>query len=280
MFLTIIKSSRIYHWPIIILNACMMEYSLSRTWHTGLVVGIALCFAASYGFIINDIKDVNTDRINGVDRLQNLSQKSLNITGLFATLIAIISIIIASSINLLAIIVTASVLASLFAYSFFVRKTILANILCTLICTSPLWSIYFIKCIEPNLINAGIVLTALLLLFIREIVFDMEDRKGDEIDGRNSLPISLGIKYTKFIISFFLILGLISLLFGIFPLFLMENLFLKFITIILFMGFSMLFIIPYIILFKEESWENYRRFSNYTRLAMIILPLFLFISTL
>lgn len=52
---------------------------------------------------------------------------------------------------------------------------------------------------------------AFLTTLIRELIKDIEDYEGDRLQGRKSVPITLGISYTKLIIVGLIILTLVSL---------------------------------------------------------------------
>ena len=61
---------------------------------------------------------------------------------------------------------------------------------------------------------AGFSFFAFISTLIREIVKDMQDYEGDSAFGRNTLPIILGIFYTKIVVSVLLVLTIAALAFA------------------------------------------------------------------
>lgn len=106
---------------------------------------------------------------------------------------------------------------------------------------------------------------AFLSTLIREIIKDIEDFEGDEAFGRNSLPITLGIFYTKLIVIL-LIIALIASLVGIYFWFLPDK-----ITLLYFI-FAL--IVPFLALIffvvRASDKKQYHFASNFTKIIMLM----------
>ncbi len=105
---------------------------------------------------------------------------------------------------------------------------------------------------------------AFLLTMIREIIKDVEDFEGDSIYGGKTMPIVLGVIYTKIVIITFILVTLFSLLYSYFR-FLKDSY-----TLIYFVFFL---IIPLILLVYKiiiaDKKKDYHRASTLSKLIML-----------
>ena len=183
------------------------------------------------GYIINDIYDIKTDKINK-------GKKSIvgkYISGTYARLYYFILIIIgfftalyiATQINkILYIGFYFMAVSLLYFYSSSLKKTLLwGNVLVSAFSASVLGIILFIE--KEGLAELAIAakedfyfIFLLLITFIvfsfivslsREIVKDIEDMEGDNIIRAKTLPLIRGIEFSKKIVQFLLILTMILL---------------------------------------------------------------------
>ncbi len=189
-----------------------------------------LCIAAA-GYILNDIQDQDTDRVNRPQRLtvgHGISEKAaynayfaLNIVGVAS------GFYLANAIGkplFAAIFICIAAVLHLYATSL-KQSLLIGNILVALLLS---FSVYIIGIFDlyPVLnpenrallsiifqILIDYAVFAFLINFIREIVKDLEDVDGDYNQGMNTLPIALGIGRTSRVLFYVSIVPIAVLLF-------------------------------------------------------------------
>lgn len=112
---------------------------------------------------------------------------------------------------------------------------------------------------------------AFLTTLIRELIKDIEDHEGDEAQGRRSVPIILGISYTKLIIGGLIIMTVVSLAY-LYKAYLMIGFYGETDYLSLFYFIFLLFI-PFCYLFYKVmvavKKEHYRSAHLLTKLIML-----------
>lgn len=202
---------------------------LSITEFILVVIGTVLIAAA--GYIQNDVADVAADAINkpGKNFIQKqISEKLANrltwaLFGLGIVLGFIADVLIglkpvAGNVMLLAVVL-------LFVYNkFFKRLPVIGNLVISLLTAMPLLILGLIETlnvVEFNVVNSMVIkdmwlglgifaVFAFVTNLIREVVKDIQDMQGDEMQGAKTLPIVIGEKASKFVIAV-LLLGLVRL---------------------------------------------------------------------
>ena len=107
---------------------------------------------------------------------------------------------------------------------------------------------------------------AFLVSLIREIIKDMEDIKGDETVGSTTLPLVVGIKYTRFIVMAILFITIILL--GYFQIVLYRlNLQLVFWYFLVTVQFGAIYLL--VKLFFVHDKKGYHHLSNICKLIML-----------
>lgn len=112
---------------------------------------------------------------------------------------------------------------------------------------------------------AGFSFFAFITTLTREIIKDTEDFEGDSAYGRNTLPIMLGIKWTKIIIAVLILITLASI--GI--------IYLKFLTgsVLTLWYISLAVVIPFVVLIfkliKADSKADYHFASIFMKFIML-----------
>jgi len=198
-----------------------VSVSLSKFDFTVLI--IATLAIAAAGYIINDIFDVQADKINKPNKViieKFISPKVafnfyiiLNALGILAGFYVTYRI---NKLSFIAIFVITALLLKLYN-SNFKKKPLLGNLIISLLVSLSILIVGILDIIpaitEENAANqfyAFRVLTdyaifAFMFMLLREIVKDIEDVKGDKILNMNTLPILLGQAKTNkivFILSF------------------------------------------------------------------------------
>ena len=95
----------------------------------------------------------------------------------------------------------------LWFYSHKLKKiTFVGNMSAALLSITPFFAIFIYYRLE-NLLILTYVSFILLIIFIREIIKDLEALKGDVIIGYPTLPVTLGVYRTKWLVAAFALLG-------------------------------------------------------------------------
>ena len=174
---------------------------------------IATILIAAAGYVINDINDVVSDRINKSTKTYIPSPFSegsafniylvLNIAGVGLGFLMCYSM---NLINFATIFVLISAL--LYVYANFLKRVILiGNLVVSIAVASSIFIVIIFdmlpvlnqfkqELITPMSILRDYGIFALMLNFLREIIKDIEDANGDYADGIQSLPIVLGLERT------------------------------------------------------------------------------------
>jgi len=194
-----------------------------------LLVIATLCIAAA-GNIINDIYDVEIDKINKPNKVligKKISERNanrlfiiLNITGVA------IGFYLANSIgkpSFAALFIVFSALLYLYA-SYLKGMLLIGNLLISALVAMSLiivalFDLFPAITSQNQAIQSAVfkivlhyALFAFFINFIREIVKDLQDINGDKKGGMNTLPIALGRKRTikiVFILGIFMVLGVV-----------------------------------------------------------------------
>ena len=237
---------------------------------------ILAAFAASFtlasGNIINDIYDVEIDKINRSSRPLP-SGKIINKEALVLYFIfQLLSLILSWFINLPAFFIVIIATLLLFLYSKYLKRIpLIGNI--TVAFLTGLVFIYGGIAVENY--DAAIIpaLFAFLINLIREIVKDMKDVKGDEKAGVVSFPIKYGFQKSKILILFVIIL---LFLFTFYP-FLIQLFRIEYFIVVMVIV-NPLLIYSVKILFEDHSEKNLDKISNILKLDMVVGLLAIFIG--
>ncbi len=181
-----------------------------------LIAAIAAFFVCAAGNVVNDIRDIEIDRIAHPGRVlvtEGLSVKFANWIAAICNLLAIIS---AVAVNFEVTIMVLAAIALLYGYNYGLKKVPLAgNIAVALLAalTFMTGGLAVDTVLALNLPGPIVpALFAFLLHLVREIVKDVEDIEGDRIAGYRSLPIVTGVsKSLSLAILLFLLLGFTTL---------------------------------------------------------------------
>jgi len=118
---------------------------------------------------------------------------------------------------------------------------------------------------EANRYFIAYGLFAFLVSFFREIIKDLEDIEGDEKYGCRTIPIVMGIKRSKILVAFFVVLTILMLAFGQWT-FLNRGWTLVFSYFLLVVQLPLIYLIYK--LFSSEKREDYHFLSNLCKLIM------------
>jgi geranylgeranylglycerol-phosphate geranylgeranyltransferase len=227
------------------------------------LAAFAASFALASGNIINDIIDVDTDKINKPFRPLASGKISLGEAYGLYILFVFISIVISFLLNEIALLIVLFSIFLLFIYSKYLKRIpILGNIIVAFL--TGLVFIFGGVVVENPVAAIVPAVFAFLINIIREIVKDMEDVEGDIKTGVITFPIKFGLQKSKFLILIFAV----SLLFyTIYP-FLTQLYKIEYFIVV------MVIVNPILIycvkkLFEDPSQKSLKQISNLLKLSMV-----------
>lgn len=199
--------------PIAIGDAASAEYP---PFHYYLVIAIITCIVTVGGYIINDIYDIEIDRVNKPLKVM-LKPKSWVIVYKILFLIGL-ALVVYLSVQLSNIFYTPIYLISWVLLNVYSKKLkclpLIGNVVVALMSAcavvaiiAPAFSIYMtfdeesLRLIFLPMIYYTIM--AFMLTLVREIVKDLEDIEGDKLQGCRTLAVASGVTKTKVFTQFF-----------------------------------------------------------------------------
>ncbi len=212
-YIEITRPLNLFITAAVIFGAAIICYDGIFNFGDVILASLAAMFTAAGGNIINDYFDIGTDFVNRP--LRPLPSKRLKPAEarMFYLFLIAASFIAAAYVNIAVFIIVLVTTNVLFFYSLkFKRIPLFGNFVISSI--TGLTFIYggaAVYNITPAFIPA---VFALLVNFIREIIKDMEDIKGDTATGVKTFPIKYGFKASKNIIF---ILSAILFIFTLIP---------------------------------------------------------------
>lgn len=160
---------------------------------------LAATASISFGNVVNDIKDIASDKISHPERPLPRGEMSLRSALIFSILLASLALFLSFKVTLLHGIATLIPLSLLLVYAIYLKGTpITGNILVALLVAYPLIYGSLGSNQAKNVFIPAIL--AFLLNFSREIIKDLQDEKGDSAVGYGTsahLPPNL-LKFTLF----------------------------------------------------------------------------------
>jgi len=227
-----------------------------------LSAGIIAFLVCAFGNVVNDLKDIQIDKINNPRRPLASGSARKPITIMLAVFLFFASGTASLSLGLYPSLVVNGALIILLAYAFYFKSTMLGN--------------YVVALVSGLSFILGGILTrnpACLIPFVfsffihtpREILKDVIDMDGDRAGGVTSLPILLGV-VPAYHISAFILCCLCILLPLPFLLQLLSTVYLAVMVI----GAYPLLIFVIVQLFKKPPRERLSRYSTVLKIVMVI----------
>ena len=186
---------------------------------------------AAGGYIVNDIEDVEIDKLNKPEHKRIVgrvfSLKTAWLAYHFCTVLGfIISLYLAFYVqNVVQLLIYPAAVGLLYAYSrWFKRQPLTGNLVVSFFCAFVAWVVFYAQNLSPvfssflktpflesaQLTFIGYAVFAFLSTLFREIIKDIEDAEGDSAGNCRTLPIVLGIPKSKIVVT---IVGIIFLFF-------------------------------------------------------------------
>lgn len=225
---------------------------------------LAATLTAAAGNVVNDIFDLEIDKVNRPLRPLPLEKITVKQAYFLYFCLLLISVLIALLLSLLALyIVLFSHLLLLLYSKYFKRIPFIGNL--TVAFLTGLVFIYGGVVVESPAAAIIPAIFAFLINLIREIVKDMQDIEGDKKAGAISIPVKFGISKSKMLVSLF---TFILITFSLYP-FIAKLYKIEFFIIVM---VSVNPILIYIVknLYASDSERSLRRISNLLKLSMIL----------
>lgn len=231
---------------------------------TMMLAGLSASLIAAGGNVINDIYDIETDKINRPERALPSGKISLNAAFNYYLLLTSGGIIISVLISFIAFAVAFAVFAGLWFYASMFKRLPLAGNFAIAVFTGM---VFPYGALAGGEISAGYFpfLFAFLTTLIREVLKDLEDISGDRQTGARTFPVMFGEKKGKLFVR---VTSVILFLATLLP-FILDVYKIEFFII------TMIVVNPLAALAERSSWLNdqgnagYRRASIYMKGAMI-----------
>jgi len=228
-----------------------------------ILAAIAASIVMASGNIINDIYDIEIDKINRP--LRPLTSNIITINQAYSLYISfvVLSIIISVFLNEIALAIVLFSILLLFFYSIYLKRIPLLGNIVVAFLTGLVFIFGGVVVGNPS---AAIVpaVFAFLINLIREIVKDMEDCEGDKKAGVTTLPNRFGFQTSKILV---LIISTLLILCTLYP-------FLTHLYKIEYFVLVMITVTPILIfclkkIYSDHSPNNLKKISNLLKLSMV-----------
>ncbi len=222
------------------------------------MIGFLVC---AFGNVVNDLYDIEIDRINNPSRPLPSGRVTDRGAKIFGLVLSVIAILFAFSLGLFPVLVVVFALVLLFAYAVNVKRTIFGNFVVAFITG--------LSFVLGGLVNRNVycIIPFIFSFFIhlpREIIKDVIDLKGDKASGVSSLPILKGETQALNLAAIFLVLLCLIL-----PLpFILQILGRTYMFLVLILAYP--FVIYTIIrLLRKPEQTDLKRVSNMLKVTMV-----------
>ncbi len=162
------------------------------------IASLAAFFACAAGNTLNDILDIESDRINHPDRVLVKGSLSKRYVIILTVVFNFLALIFACIVSWSIFFIVALAIALLFAYNYFLKKTVfIGNIAIALLGGLTFITGGIAVSTEATFLLPGPLIPAVfsfLFHLIREIIKDIEDIKGDVEFDIKTLPQVIGKK--------------------------------------------------------------------------------------
>ena len=227
------------------------------------IAAIAASLVMASGNIINDIFDLEIDKINRPERPLPSGKISNKEALVLYFIFLLLSFICSWFINLPAFLIVVVSTFILYLYSKYIKRIPLVGNIIVAFLTGLVFIYGGFVVDNPK---AAIVpaLFAFLINLIREVVKDMEDINGDRMIGVITLPIKFGFQKSRVLI---LVITIFLVLFTLYP-FLIQFYKIEYILIVMIIVNPIL-VYSLKLLFKNQSVGSLSKISNLLKLDMV-----------
>src|SRR5690625_3041725 len=228
------------------------------------LIVLAYVLSIAYGYIINNFYDAEKDLINRPHKtmLDSYVSQKTKLTTYF--ILNFLAVILASAVSFRAVAFFSVYIFFLWFYTHKLKKIpLLGNITAALLAIIPFFGI-FIYYKNFDLVIFVHATFLFLILFIRELVKDLENLKGDFAQNYRTLPVVYGNRITKLAITIAFLLTLVPTYFLLFKKMDVGYMYYYFI-----LSFSLLFVFL-ILIWQSKSQLHYRLLHLLLRLILVL----------
>lgn len=286
MLVAFLKLVRVPNLLMLLLTQVLIKYGLFDSFGISitlnglgfsLLVAATICIAAA-GNVINDIYDLQTDKINKAEKVLIGTKISLNTAYTYYIVLSIAGVGLGFYLSNIigkpgfsAVFIVISAL--LYLYATYLKTILLVgNIVISMLVA---FSIIIVGLYDllPAITTANqqtqstifsilldYALFAFLINWLREMVKDQEDINGDYNAGRNTLPIAIGSKRANLVIFAIGLLPLVAIIYYLYN-YLFENLYAVL--------YALFFIMAPLLYFLINIWTARTR-KDYTKLSFLL----------
>lgn len=157
----------------------------------------ATAAVTSFGYWINDITDKKRDQINkpGKNRIEVIGNTT---SAVIAGLLGLFTVTLAWFMPPNFLWIFSTIIVLLIVYSLFLKNLpFVGNLLVAALCFASIYLIIKIVVDADLLLVLHFATLAALITLAREMIKDMEDQPGDELDGARTVPIAFGLETSK-----------------------------------------------------------------------------------
>jgi 4-hydroxybenzoate polyprenyltransferase len=261
-----------------------------------LLLVLSTVLIAASGYIINDIEDVEIDKLNKPIEKQIVGRVyPLSISWVFygvTTFVGfIISLYLAFYINdFLQLVIYPLAVGLLWAYSRWLKRLpLIGNLVVSFFCAFVAWVVLYAEMLNEQgltkisfnafdnvfLIFVGYAILAFISTLFREIIKDIEDAEGDKAQNCKTLPILLGTNKSKGIAFF---VGLLFLALVFYVSFMLKESMPK--VIVLNITISLPIIYALFLLIKAKEKQEFSFLSKLAKVIMLSGLIFILIMKL
>ena len=239
---------------------CLPGYSIGLN---VLLAALSASLVMASGNIINDIYDINIDRVNKPSRPLPSGKISVKKAYILYFVFIASSVFISSLLNEKAIAIVLVSILLLFFYSKYLKRIPLVGNITVAFLTGLVFIFGGVVVENPS---AAIVpaVFAFLINLIREIVKDMEDIEGDTKAEVITFPVKFGFQKSKIII---LIITISLILYTIYPFITQIYKIEYFVVVMAIVNPILVYCLK--ILFEDHSVKNMKKKSNLLKLSMV-----------
>lgn len=228
------------------------------------LIVLASALSIASGYIINNFYDAEKDLINRPHKtlLDNYVSQKTKLSTYF--ILNFLAVILASAVSFRAVAFFSVYIFSLWFYSHKLKKIpLLGNITAALLAIIPFFGI-FIYYKNFDLVVFVHATFLFLILFIRELVKDLENLKGDFAQNYRTLPVVYGNRITKLAITIAFLFTLIPTYFLLFKKMDVGYMYYYFILSFL------LLVVFLILIWQSKSQLHYRLLHLLLRLILVL----------
>lgn len=184
--------------------ACVIAHASPSAWEHILMAALAGAFAAASGNIINDVFDIDIDRINKPARAIAAGTVSRRAGAVWAAVCAAAALLWSIALGAGAVMIVTGSLLLMYLYSAVLKRIPLVGNLVVGLLTA---AAFLFGAFVSGHLQDGIVPAVFAFLFniAREVLKDIEDMRGDRAGGIRTFPLRAGERAALLLVSAVLI---------------------------------------------------------------------------